>query len=318
MPPAEERCLVFNAKSGHCRGNASWVIGRMLRDYDSWMDAAVRAKVGEMLEERHLHLRQSKGAAPPRPGQTGLCISVYAPSKSKTAGVPAHGLLYWTGLAVVLIQILIATIPFALSGDLSILLITLGGTILALITGSLSQWKTEKWACRRKSSDPYILTSGNGAQHAIMILGNGHGLHLEDLAAGKTRRSSSLTSRRYIAGISFLWLSLLILAAGLAQNTGYLLAIGSIGTIQNIFASDLSQNPSILGVHLNFVEVVGESKVFPALKALEGKYKGAGECLLREFFPGGLRPEEQEEWDKLTGRAAEEQEEGLSQARKRQ
>ncbi|KAI4179049.1 MAG: hypothetical protein LQ346_007285 [Caloplaca aetnensis] len=317
MPPAEAPCLVFNAKSGHGRNNASWLIGRVFRDYESWMDTAVRARIAELLDERNHHLQQSsKGTAPPRPRQAGLCISVYAPSKSKRAGVPTHGLLYWTGLVVVLMQMVIAAVPFALSGDMSIRRITLGGTILALTTGSLSQWKAEKWACRRKSSDPYILTSGNGAQHVIMILGNGQGLHLEDLAAGKTRRSSSISSRLYIAGVSFLWLCLLVFAAGLAQNTGYLLAIGSIGTLQNVFASSLSQNPSMLGVHLEFMEVVGETKVFAALKALEGKYKGAGQCLLREFFPGGLRPGEQEEWDTLTGRAAEGQDEGVSQARK--
>lgn len=31
----------------------------------------------------------------------------------------------------------------------------------------------------------YVLTKGNGAQYAIVILGNGRGPNLEDLAAGQ-------------------------------------------------------------------------------------------------------------------------------------
>lgn len=138
------------------------------------MSPVVKIKTDNILKERHVHLLQtSKGPAPPRPVQAGLCISVYEPNKSKIAGVPTLSLVYWTGLAVVLmIQMLVAAIPFAISGDESILVITLSGTIFALMAGSLSQWKAEKWACRRKLSSPYILTTGNGAQHVILILGN--------------------------------------------------------------------------------------------------------------------------------------------------
>lgn len=38
-----------------------------------------------------------------------------------------------------------AAITCALSGDWSNLFITFGGTLLALVTGSLPEWKNEKW-----------------------------------------------------------------------------------------------------------------------------------------------------------------------------
>ncbi|KAF4624036.1 hypothetical protein G7Y89_g14139 [Cudoniella acicularis] len=129
--------------------------------------------------------KTKKGTTVPRPGQTDLCISIYEPSRTKTAGEPTHDLVYWSGLAVMFIQLAITTTPIITSRDWSVLTITVGGTSLALMMGSLAQWRNEKWACRRNS---YILTHGNGAQHATVILGNGRGLDLEDLAvAGQVK-----------------------------------------------------------------------------------------------------------------------------------
>jgi hypothetical protein len=45
-------CLVITAKNGYVRNNSSWVIERLLRDYDFWMDSTVRGKLEEMLDER--------------------------------------------------------------------------------------------------------------------------------------------------------------------------------------------------------------------------------------------------------------------------
>ncbi|KAL9017934.1 MAG: hypothetical protein Q9185_004746 [Variospora sp. 1 TL-2023] len=185
MPPppsSEEPYLVFNSKSGYAHTNTSWVIGRLHHDYDAWMDSAARAKIDRMQDQRWRNLqRYATHEAIPRPRQTGLCVSVYEPSKTKKAGEAAHDSVYWAGIATILLQLLIAVLALIQLHDPRIFLITISGTILALTTGSLPQWETETCSCRRKSPSPYILTGGNGTQHAIMILGNGHGLHLEDL-----------------------------------------------------------------------------------------------------------------------------------------
>ncbi|MCJ1244652.1 hypothetical protein MMC30_001851 [Trapelia coarctata] len=309
---SESACLVITAKNGYLRSNTSWVIGRMLWDYESWMDPAVRMRLVKMLDERHSYMRRNAkaGTPVPRPRQTGLCISVYEPSKTKTAAEPTHDLIYWSGLGVAFVQLVIAAIPIATSGAWSILMITVSGTVFALFTGSLPQWRAEKWACRRSSPNTYVLTRGNGAQHAIVVLGNGRGLNLEDLAvAGQMNRTSSNAPMRLcLAVISVLWISLLITAARVATNTWYLLAVGGIGMLQNLLVAGRRRDPSTLGVHLDFREVIGEMTTMDALCALEAKYTKAGRSMLPIFFPGALLPEEMARWEALRVKAAQEEE----------
>lgn len=312
MPSASEgSCLVITAKNGYLRSNTSWVIGRMLRDYEYWMDTAVRARLEKILNDRQRYMRQNTkaGTQIPKPGQTGLCISVYEPSETKAAGEPTLDLIYWSGLAVAFVQLVISAIPIATSGNWSILMITIGGTVFALITGSLPQWRAEKWVCRRSSPNTYILTPGNGAQHAIVILGNGRGLNLEDLAvAGQMNYpSSNILTRLGLAVISILWISLLIAAAGVRKNTWYLLAVGGIGILQNVLVAGWRRDPSALGVHLEFRRVIGEMTTMDALLALEAEYTRLGRSLLPIFFPGELLPNEVARWEALTVKAVQDE-----------
>lgn len=312
MPPAtEDPCLVITAKNGYIRNNASWVISRLLRDYDSWMDPAVRSRLEKMLDERqhYMRMRTRKGTSVPRPAQTGLCISIYEPSDTKIAGEPIPDFIYWTGLLVALIQLATAAIPIATTGDWSIFMITISGTVLAFITGGLPQWRNEKWPCRRSSQNTYVLTRGNGAQHAIVILGNGRGLNLEDLAsAGQMKYSSTdIPMRLCLGGTSVLWMMLLITAAGVRTNTWFLLAIGGTGILQNVLLAGWRRNPSALGVHLDFRGVIGEMTTMDALLALEDRHLGVGRSLLPIFFPGKLLPEELDKWEALEVKAKEEE-----------
>ncbi|KAL8854118.1 MAG: hypothetical protein Q9221_001040 [Calogaya cf. arnoldii] len=253
MPPwSEIPCMVVNVKNGYARKNTSWILGRIMHDYAAWKNPAVGAKLNSMLAERHRNLqRDSKDSQVSRPSQTGLCISVYIPSKSKVAGVASHDWSFWSGLAVILLQILIASLPYftssdPASGDQSTLVITLIATVLALLNGGLGQWEAEKWACRKKSPSSYLLTEGNGSQHAILILGNGHGLDLEDLAnAGRIRQPprNNIWTRISLATLAFSWIVVLFLVA-LTQNTWSLLTILCLGTVQNLFAGNLGRTPA--------------------------------------------------------------------------
>jgi hypothetical protein len=147
MPPSSEgSCIVITAKNGYQRSNKSWVLGRIVRDYEYWMNPAVRTRLKEMLNERHAYMkaRTKPGTLVPRPSQTGLCISVYEPNLEKKAGEPSRDLIYWSGLLVASVQLTIAAILICTFGDWRILLITVVGTTLALLTGALSQWKEEK------------------------------------------------------------------------------------------------------------------------------------------------------------------------------
>jgi hypothetical protein len=197
-----------------------------------------------------------------------------------------------------LIQLGIAAIPCALFGDWNVFIITTIGSLLVLVTGLLPQWGQEKWACRRNSNDTYVLTRGNGAQHAIVILGNGHGLNLEDLAAGQTNMDSSanLLTRVVIFILSVLWVLLLITAAGLKSNTWFLLAVGGLGILQNIVVAGSAMVPEHFGVYLQLVKVIGRPKVMDTLLDVEKEHSGLGRSMLGEFFPGGLRAEEEAKW----------------------
>ena len=173
----------------------------------------------------------------------------------------------------------------------------------------MPQWKAEKWACRRSSWNTYILTRGDGAQHAIVILGNGRGLNLEDLAvAGQmTYTSSNILTRLCLTVISILWVSLLIAAAGMKANTWYLLAVGGVGILQNVLVAGWRRNPSALGVHLDFRKVIGKMTTMGTLYALEAEYVGVGRFLRPIFFPGELVPEEAARWKALDIKAAQEE-----------
>ncbi|KAG7152975.1 hypothetical protein HYQ46_002188 [Verticillium longisporum] len=301
---ADASCLVINANTGYVRNNGSWVIERLVRDYESWMHVSVKEKLNSIREERQRYMQKKAkvGTVIPKPYQTGLCIGVYEPSKRRVSGEPARDLLFWSGAVVAIIQMMIASsVPLLGQGDWFVLLITACGTILALATGSLPEWASEKWACRRGTTSGFILTRGNGAQHAILIMGNGNGLNLEDLAVSHRmhHRESDTATKMWLGTLSTLWIVLLISAAGLTNGSIYLLAVGGLGMLHSIVVVGWRRDLKVLGIHLEFLDVVGEMATMDALLRCEAKFPGAGRALLPIFFPGKLLPEEVLKWEAL-------------------
>jgi hypothetical protein len=275
MPSPDTPCEVINAKSGYTRANTSWVIGRLVRDYDDWKDDAVSRHLKSMLDKKDEFDRRMNRSADtlPYPKKTGLCVSVYKAEEAQ-AGVPGYDFVYWLGFGTSILELGIAAIPCGIFGDWSILLITVVGILLSFLTGSLPQWKEEKWACRDRCEKDIILTRGNGSQHAILILGQGKGFDLEDLAAGQTDSDHShrKETRFALLGLAVLWILLLITAAGIKENSWFLLAIGGVGIIQNVFVAGKMRHPAAYGMPLTFVEVIGSPKVMETLFEVEDKY----------------------------------------------
>ncbi|OTA66076.1 hypothetical protein K449DRAFT_392009 [Hypoxylon sp. EC38] len=297
MPPDPDcRCKVINGKNGYSRENTSWILGRIIRDYGFWMDAKIMEKTDQVLAKKMKELRLSV-----KPKIAGLVVSIYKPDEASQAKVARKDRIYWSGVASIVLQLGIAVIPLGLYGDWGVFIITAAGICLAMATGLLPQWKREKWACRENAKDSYILTRGNGSQHAIVILGTKHGLNLEDLASGQTNVTVNATYSTCIALfiLCALWILLLITATGLTENTWYLLAVGMLGIFQNTFAASAARRPSNFGIPLKFVDVYGDTKVMETLYAIERKYPGIGRSIRNEFFTGELRPKEIEEWEKI-------------------
>ncbi|KAL4947357.1 hypothetical protein BDW69DRAFT_178562 [Aspergillus filifer] len=312
MPDADTGCSLINGKNGYVRGNNSWILGRIMRDYEHWMDPAIKIKTNELLDARwkfdqarEAEQYPDSGVQVPRPSQAGLVVSVYKPSTTKRHGVPGKDLLYWSGLAVTIVQLCIAAIPAGLDGDWGVIMITGAATALCYIMGGMNQWKVEKWACRdldTRSKKNFVLTRGNGAQHAIAIISNGHGLDLEDLATGfsmidKPTITVSAQLMTIVLGIA--WVVLLITANAIDRGTWYLIGVGGIGMLQNIFVAGWKRTPAAYGVPLDFVEVVGEVKVMGTLMELERRYEKLGRSLLGTFFPGDLRDNEVRQWEEI-------------------
>jgi hypothetical protein len=177
MPPPDYPCKVFNLSSGYWRENRSWMVGRLLRDH-----------VSKLAKDR-----SSQGEA--------LRISVYECLRNdrylRAASWPTMTVPAVSGLAIAVLQLVVAGLPWVLYGDWGVFLITVVGTCLAVFTSAMPQWSAEKFACRKKSKKDIALTVGNGAQDVMIIRGCGEGLDLEDLAAAENPRSTRLwtTSR---------------------------------------------------------------------------------------------------------------------------
>ncbi|OMP86834.1 hypothetical protein BK809_0000509 [Diplodia seriata] len=325
MPAPDTSCLVINARSGYARNNCSWLIARLVRDYEHWMPPQTRLHLQSMLDQRweenketaaHKHMakqqqQQSKSYLPSapmlpfdatsiaRPTQASLCVTVFAAAGPRHPAPPARDVVYLSGFATQLAQLGVAAIPCAVFGDWGVLVVTGAGIALAMATGALPQWRREKWACRRDSDKAVVLTRGNGAQHALVVLGEGRGLDLEDLAAGPANLdlSASRPTVAAVMALSALWIALLVTAAGLRAHTWFLVAVGGIGMLQNIYVAGARRRPEAAGVPLEFREVVGETKVFDTLLEVERKYPRLGKSMLDTFFPGGrLTNEERARW----------------------
>lgn len=299
MPRPDYPCKVINPAGGQVTTNSSWIIGRIMRDFEFWMDDRIRQSLYAAIQ-LSWESRMQHGRDIPKPTRVGLCVSIYkADGKRRGAGRDTP---YWSGVGIISLQLIVAVIALAVSGDWSILLIFASGTLLAMSTGSLGQWSREKWACRKDTRKNFVLTQGNGSQHAIVIIGDDKGLDLEDLAIGPDdprRVPTSLTARITVMILALLWLFLLITATGIKQHTWYILAIGFLGILGNTHIAGANRRPEMQGIPLIYESVICETKVMATLLKVEREYPRCGTCMVNMFFPGKLRSTEEDEWAAL-------------------
>jgi len=282
IPEPDYPAKFFNVRSGISRDNRSWVLGRLLRDNEHPLEDGI-----------------------------GMSIAVYRIASDDAA---TRDWCYYSGIVVICLQLGIATIPCALFRDWSTLFLTGTGTILALLTGALPQWRAEKFPGRRGRKKTSVLTGGNGSRTVLIIIDSGEysgSIDLEDLAGAeaptqrynKARevwfgmpRSLRLTQFACIV-LAFLWIFFLLITTGLDSNPWYIILVGALGMLQNVIVAGAPRTPAASGIHVELVEEVKNKKVMQALKDIETFYPGCGRVLLDEFFAESrLRPDEEEWW----------------------
>ena len=279
--------LVIGTGYGHVRTNQSWILGRILRDYEShwWMPSSARRDVEAMLAQAR------------RP-KAGLCVSVFEADPNGKAGRASRDWLWWMGYLVATSQLAIAALPWIIWHEWETFVVTAAGTVLAFTSASLPQWRLERWACRLCSHNTVCLTRGNGAQHALVIMPRGRGLNLEDLAGANMAGNLDGATRPAIVVITILWVGLLITVSGIHDHTWFLVAVGALGMLYTVLVAGASRTPEALGVPLKYVRVFARDKTMDALKAAEVEYPGVGLSLLGTFFPGGVNATDGPFWER--------------------
>ena len=285
MPPPDNPAKLINLQSGSIRESRSWVLGRLLRDFERPLSDKVAASI---------------------------TVFEALPNASYPAGVPSIDWCWIGGVVTILLQLGISAIPFGLQGDWSTLLVTVSGTVLALATSALPQWRSEKWACRRNTNKIFSLTGGNGSRDIIVIIGAGQCLDLEDLAVAESpmvSRGNTKTFRNLPRAFVFtqvaclllavLWIVFLITVTSIKSSAWYLLLVGGLGMVQNAIAAGARRGMGTSGIHLEMVEEIAGAKVMHAVMDFEDAYAGIGRPLMHEFFSdeSNLRPTEVKWWN---------------------
>ncbi|KAJ4396161.1 hypothetical protein N0V93_000380 [Gnomoniopsis smithogilvyi] len=287
--------LVIGAASGHIRTTYSWLLSKFLEDFNERIDREMED------EQAHPNPRDSKNT--PLVPQSGLQkivkpewealrVSVYEVDRSSPIahGVPTLDWVWFSGVAVIIAQLILAMLPWVMDNDWVPFMIIASGNVLVLFGAWLPQWKEEKWSCPKNGGATVTVTQGNGSRNAIVILkSEGAGLDFEILAQGTRTLKPSAASRLVTAVLACLWVMLLVTVAGISQNTWWLLGIGLLGTIQNLVAAGSSRSPSALGLHLKHKETMRGASLAKVLKEVEERYLLVGSSLVNVFFPGSLR-----------------------------
>lgn len=344
------RDKAINIKSGKVTENRSWVLDRVLQDWEYWKPDEVRGDE----EEKHRQWTQQAGGMrlPHRSSGSGhdqnksakqkareevdkdqnktakqkareevaedgaaedededddaesaqsLRIILFRSGPSHKQARPSKDRLWFSGVAIAVLQHGIAAIPCGLYGNWAPLMIAFIGTVLAFTTGALPQFGKEKWDCKRRSSKTVALMrsgaqGGSGAVLDILVVrGDGKGLDLEDMARGGRWHTEKLGQWKKEQGqvtiwpwtrvatgtLAACWIVLLITAAGVKGNSWYLIGIGTLGLVQNAFVAGSPRTPGANGIHLEYEGLISEGSVKETLRVCGERWPDIGRTLAK-------------------------------------
>jgi len=207
MPDSDvDGTLIINTFSGSCVTTKNWILGRLMRDENDRFD-------------RDMERRRSPSH---EPSWMAVSISVYAIDDNPPLphGVPKLDWVWFSGIAMTIVQLGVASVPWIIHGDWGVFLVASTGSLLAVAGASLPQWAREKWAGPKRGGSTIALTRGNGSRNVMVILGKkGIGLDFELLARGNDAPTPSLSTKVISAILALFWIALLILVSGMKENT---------------------------------------------------------------------------------------------------
>ena len=221
-------------------------------------------------------------------------FSVFVYEALPGAGKASHDFITWAGLFVAWVQIMASTVPAISDNDFNTFCLTLFATSLTFSQAFLPQWSDEVRNCRKDSKKTIVLTAGNRRGDALVIIGNSHGLDLEDMAAashtGSFTPSSPRDRRMSRMGWSAVSLSIILMALVLiptifATSAWYLFYIAGIGFIYNLTIAHYPRHPSTHGLHLAYKETIAADSVMETLVIAETKYPRLGLSMVNVFYP---------------------------------
>ena len=235
MPTADYPSIVVNCANAFPRINQSWVLSRLLRDHEIEHEVDPTNPPNGQLPST-----SSQGRA------ESIRIDIFE------LGLPSNpslDLVWWLGWVTIITQVIIASLPWFLYNDWGVMMVVLCGNLLALLTCTLPQWRQEKWAGRTLDSENVTcLTRGNGHLHIMVFIGCKGSWNLETLATAALVPHSETQIVSLVLAV--LWICLLISVSGLKEHTWYLIGIGGIGMLQNIYAAGKARDPRTANIHL--------------------------------------------------------------------
>ncbi|TQV91561.1 hypothetical protein IF1G_09627 [Cordyceps javanica] len=303
--PPDYPGVLVNLRSGDRRSLQSWVLARLLRDLEQSIDPRGRIASADTTD---------------RPG---LFIATYQIDETKMPDEPRvrpkmrrqQWLLFFAAL---LTQLVIAAVPMMPTPhrkepNFYVLLITVAGNILSLLTAGLQSSRDQKYGAHGSTlqcKDIFALTKGNGHNIAIVILPDtfdsgranqckSHLPHLDSMAEASYRPTRA--NRIWTVVLSFLWVLLLLVIGGSTADNWNLAAVGAVGMAYAAYVGSSVRRPEDHGIPLERASAkwtVQNDKAMLALIDLEERIPGAGYMLRSEFFTGPERIRDRQLWDK--------------------
>lgn len=316
LPEPDVGCKVINLDSGYSRDNKNWVIGRVLRDSEAHVqrlkppgNEAIRISIWEAVENHKTPVEH-------RYWSIHVWGLVFMALQLGLAIVPLllyrdWGILLITGCGTIL-SIMMGALPqwtaeklpnrqhskstFALTvgnGSRDVMVVRGGGKCLDLEELSVSEtprsgrlW--EKFNSQEPSDSNKAWPKPRQIRRTT-----------SDLMATKLRGGfpmGFLVTYAACAIQSILWLVLLVSVSALESHTWFLLGVGFIGMFQNAVLAAVEIKSEHRNLPLRYVEtIVGKRKVMDGLMDFHVYYQ-CGQHLVREFFPGSMKPHEEAWW----------------------